>query len=92
MSPLLFALAMEPLAIALRASPKVQGFKKLMGEEKVAMYAGDVLLFLGDTQSSLGAAMSIMRDFGQFSGLVINWKNICTFADRSPYRPSKHPI
>lgn len=46
LSPLLFALAMEPLATALRASQKVQGFKRKMGEEKVTMYADDVLLFL----------------------------------------------
>lgn len=63
MSPLLFALAMEPLAIALRASQEVQGFKRRMGEEKVAMYADDILLFLGDTQSSLEAAMKLVQDF-----------------------------
>lgn len=40
-----FALAMEPLAIAIRASPEVQGFKRRLGEEKVAMYVDDVLLF-----------------------------------------------
>lgn len=71
LSPLLFDLAMEPLAIALRASQEIQGFKRIMGEEKVAMYADDILLFLGDTQSSQEAAMRLVQDFGYFSGLVI---------------------
>lgn len=79
LSPLLFALAIEPLAIALRTSQEVQGFKREMGEEKLAMYADDVLLFLGDTQSYLGAAMGIVKDFGHVSGLVINWEKSVLF-------------
>lgn len=35
--PLLFALAIEPLAIALRSSPNVRGFRSAMGEEKVTL-------------------------------------------------------
>lgn len=54
--------------------PKGTGIQKKMGEKKVAMYADNVLLFLGDTQSSLRAAMGIVKYFGYFSGLVINWE------------------
>lgn len=74
LSPLLFALAMEPLAAAIRASQGVQGFKRRRGEEKIAMYADDILLFLGDTQDSLRTAMGMIEDFGHFSGLKINWE------------------
>lgn len=73
LSPLLFALALEPLAIALRTSQEIQGFKSRGAEEKVAMYADDILLFLGDTQTSLLAAMRLIKEFGYFSGLKINW-------------------
>lgn len=66
LSPLLFALAIEPLAIAVRASKRIQGFKRTTGEEKIALYADHILLFLGDTQSSLSAAMEVIREFGRY--------------------------
>ena len=74
MSPLLFALVMEPLAIAIRADTKMEGFVRPTGEERIALYADDVLLFLGDTNQSIKQAMTIFRDFGKLSGLVINWE------------------
>lgn len=43
-------------------------------EEKVALYADDLLLFLRDTQTSLSKAMDIIKDFGHLSGLTINWE------------------
>lgn len=53
LSPLLFALAIEPLAISLRSSPGIKGFKRGEVEEKVILYTDDLLLLLGDTQNSL---------------------------------------
>lgn len=46
--PLLFALALEPLALAIRSSSNIQGFRRATGEETVALNADDVLLFLGE--------------------------------------------
>lgn len=74
MSPLLFALALEPLAIALRKSQEIRGFKNRGIEEKIAMYADDILLFLEDTQTSLLAAMKLIKEFGHFLGLKIKWE------------------
>lgn len=53
-----------------------------MGEDKIALYNDDVLLFLGDTDSSLVAAMDIVEEFGWFSGLVINWDESASYAPR----------
>lgn len=41
---------------------------------KVALYADDLLLFLGDTQGSLWKAMDIIKKFGHISGLTRNWE------------------
>ncbi|XP_056407014.1 uncharacterized protein LOC130298133 [Hyla sarda] len=73
LSPLLFAIAIEPLANILRMSPDVRGFRYGTVEEKVALYADDMLLFLGDTAHSLAPVMSLITEFGSYSGLLINW-------------------
>lgn len=39
--------------------------------EKIMMYADDTMLFLGDTSTSLWEAMVVIREFGEYSGLVI---------------------
>ena len=44
-----------------------------MGDERIALYAFDILLYLGDTEQSLVKAMNIVEEFGSFTGLEINW-------------------
>lgn len=74
LSPLLFALAMEPLAIAVRQNRNMEGSRRRSGEERIALYAGDVLIFLGDTEQSLRQVINIFSEFGRLSGLTINWE------------------
>ena len=73
LSPLLFALAIEPLAAAIRGNPEIQGFRRGELEDKLALYADDALLFLGDTSASLIHLMELVYTFGTFSGFKINW-------------------
>lgn len=42
-------------------------------EDKLALYADDLLLFLGDMRESPREAMRIINNFGAISGLKINW-------------------
>lgn len=65
---------MEPLEITIRSATGMQGFQRKSGEDRIALYANNVLFFLGDMESFLTTAMHIMEEFGRFSGLVINWK------------------
>lgn len=37
------------------------------------LYADDIMHFLGDIRASLVGVMSIILDFGHYSGLTINW-------------------
>lgn len=48
MSPLLFALAVEPLSIALKSSSLFTGICRSGLEHRVSLYADDLLLYLTD--------------------------------------------
>lgn len=72
-SPLLFALALYPLATTIRQYSQIVGFCRQLGKEKIALYTDDNLLFLGVTTHSLVAGMSLITTYGCFSGSFINW-------------------
>uniref|UniRef100_A0A803JSY9 Reverse transcriptase domain-containing protein n=1 Tax=Xenopus tropicalis TaxID=8364 RepID=A0A803JSY9_XENTR len=73
LSPLLFAMAIEPLAIAIRHSTNISGFRLRNIEERIALYADDILLFLADPHHSLQEILKIVQEFGSYSGLRVNW-------------------
>lgn len=50
----------------------MKGFSRKSGEERIALYADDVLLFLGDTEHSLRQAINTVERFGNLTGLVVN--------------------
>lgn len=70
LSDLLFAI--EPLAFLLGAASDVTGLARGNIEEKVALYADNIILFLINLQSSVPAVMSYMDEFARLSGLAIN--------------------
>lgn len=72
--PALFALVMEPLAIAIRQSTEVCGIKVGSIIEKWALYTDDLILFLHDPGPSLHAALDIFSRFTALSCLRVNWK------------------
>lgn len=45
----------------------------------MALYADDLLLFLDDTRDSLIHAISLITEFGDYSGLWINWDKSALF-------------
>lgn len=84
MSPLLFALTIEPLAALIRSHPEVRGFKRGHMEEKIALYSDDLLLFLEDASASLDEAVTVIETFGKYSGLTINFSICPTKCGTSP--------
>lgn len=65
-------MALERLAAAIRQSPNIIGFRRSLGEDNIALYADDALLFLVNTSYSLVAMMSPISTNGSFSGFTIN--------------------
>lgn len=72
LSPLLFALAIEPLAMALRSNPLIKGIVRYGHEHKVSLYADDLLLYVSDLSVSVPAALTIIKSFGHLSGYKLN--------------------
>lgn len=68
----LFALVMKPLVSALRCADMVRCIQVGSINEKLAMYADDLILFLNDPGPSLQAALGILSGFTACSGLKVN--------------------
>lgn len=79
LSPGLFALTLEPLAILIRCAPDVLGLRLGKLEERLSLYADDALLYLNDAGPSLLAALCIFDTFGRYSGIKINWAKSILF-------------
>lgn len=72
LSPLLFDLAIEPLAVALRGAGDLRGIDRGGQTHKLSLYADDLILYLSDPSISIPKALAIISNFGKFSGYRIN--------------------
>lgn len=69
LSPVLFSLAIEPMAILLRSAPAVRGINIGPVEEKISLYADDTLLYLRNSTTSLREALLLIGTFSRYSGV-----------------------
>lgn len=74
LSPLLFSLAIEPLAIAVRQNINIRGTLIGRKQHKILLYADDILLTLTDPDKSLPALIDCIKEFGQISGYKVNFE------------------
>ena len=72
-SPLLFAIALEPLAAAIRKNQEFPGIKINNECHKLMLYADDILLFVSDPEHSLPSLFRTIDRFSSISGYKINW-------------------
>lgn len=84
LSPDLISIAIEPVTEALRTSPHIKGLRIGWLEERVAMYADDLLLFLNDAGPSLEGALQVLNTVAPITGLKVNWPKSLLF----PHQPS----
>ena len=74
LSPLLFTVFLEPLAVALRADTDVKGVWGGGTEHKLFLYADDILALVSDPANSIPVMLNKIETFSQISGLKINWQ------------------
>lgn len=86
--PLLFSLAIEPLAAMLRA---VKGCWINTLEEKNSLYADDILLYLADADGPLTNALGIILRFGACFGFKVNWSRSIVFPFDPLFAPTMPP-
>ena len=74
-SPYLFLLAVEILTIKIRHEKNIKGLNVMDEETKLVAHADDITTLLQDTDSAK-MVLDIVKEFGKFSGLILN-KNKC---------------
>lgn len=95
LSPLLFALMLEPLAYWVRRDVISRGLRwSEEVEDKISLYADDVLIYLASPQSSLSRIFHIFTNFGKYAGYEINWSKSILYPLHGlpPHLTNDHPI
>ncbi len=73
LSPLLFALSLEPLAQKIRQNTMVRPITFCNTSHWISLYADDTLLYVSDTTNSIPHVLSVFNSFSLLSGYKINW-------------------
>ncbi len=72
LSPLLFVLSIEPLALTIRSNPLITGVTIGDYEHRIGLFADDIVLFLKNLSQSLPTLTKLLESFGSFSGYKVN--------------------
>lgn len=70
-SLLLFAL-IEPMSQLIRQRPEIKGVTMISGEQKLALFADDLLISLTQPTQTLPILMELLEEFSLMSGCKIN--------------------
>lgn len=68
LSPLLFIIAIEPFAIAVREHTMITGINIGGLDHQIALYADDVILFFRNLEKSVLTLLDLIKKFGCISG------------------------
>ena len=72
-SPYLFLLVIEIMALSIRQNPQIKGIPLQNQEIKVSLFADDSVCFLDGSDNSFFQLFECLSNFGKFSGCKINF-------------------
>uniref|UniRef100_A0A8C5QB08 Reverse transcriptase domain-containing protein n=1 Tax=Leptobrachium leishanense TaxID=445787 RepID=A0A8C5QB08_9ANUR len=72
LSPLLFALSLEPFLKAVRYAPDIAGLRVGNTEHRLTAYADDLLFFVRSPKVTLPTLLHMFADYGTLSNLKLN--------------------
>lgn len=72
LSPLIFNLLMEPLAIYIRTHPNIKGFPICKHTHSISLFADDIVMIMTEAGPSLAATQEALTLFNQVSYYKVN--------------------
>ena len=76
LSPLLFNIVLEVLAIAIREEKEIKGIQIRKEEVKLSVLADDVILYTENPKDSVRKLLELISEFSKVAGYKINrWKS-----------------
>ncbi len=97
LSPLLFTLAIEPLAMAISNHTNISGITIGSSEHHISLYADYIIIFSFNLKQCKTAFLNVIEMFGEFSGYkMYNSKSVLLFLHKAESPPStpqfSHPL
>ena len=77
LSPLLFIIVLEVLAMALREEKEIKGIQ--IGEVKLSLFADDMILYVENPKDATRKLLELINEFGKVAGYKINAQKSLAF-------------
>ena len=77
LSPLLFNIVLEVLAIAIREEKEIKGIQVRKEEVNLSLFADDIILYVENPKVSIRKCLELISAFNKIAGYTINiWKSL----------------
>ena len=79
LSPLLFSIVLENLAIAIRAEKEIKGIQIGKEEVKRSLFADDIILYIENSKDSTRKLLVLINEYSKVAGYKINTQKSLAF-------------